>query len=114
MYLAMGFAWMQPLDLLDLGITLVGAVGLFGYAYSRCIGGPALWKAWFPVQLLWDLSYSFLLVPSGVAGQIPLPEGETISAVDSALGLLVASPLYAALYLYGYRSSTLWRRTGAA
>jgi len=106
-YASMGVAWMQPMDIIDVCATSLGLVGLFGFAYRRRIGNRSFWRAWLPAQVLWDLALILILAPAGLANQFPDAEVST-TVLEDLVGLLVLVPLYAALYLYGHRSSEVW------
>ncbi|AZZ90187.1 hypothetical protein EUZ85_05450 [Hahella sp. KA22] len=94
------------LDYLDWLIQCAMMVGLFGYAFSRRIGGRALWRAALPAYVVWYVSYAFIL-PFGF-GVLPYNEPPTLDwtmAIDPLFTLAVAQ----ALYLYGFSSDHLWR-----
>jgi hypothetical protein len=92
-----------PFDMVDYGTWLFSLVGVFGFAYSKIILSKRLWQVWLPLVALWDIGGLvkqyfqepvemepwFLLFVAVIAGIFILPE-------------------YLALYLYGYRSPSLW------
>jgi hypothetical protein len=81
------------MDIMDIPITLVGMSGLFAYAFRKRLLIPNFWKIWAFMQVIWDITYN-AVSSDGV----------------SQLVVILASflPLYAALFLYGYRSRPLW------
>jgi len=105
----LGVQWIQPLDLVDLGISIAGTAGLFGYAYRRHIGSRSFWRAWLPIEVVWDLAIVLFLAPIGMAQQYPNAEPSTF--LEDAIGILVLTPLYLALYFYAFRSPELWQRS---
>lgn len=88
---------------LDLPISIVALVGLYGYAFRKRIGHPNLWKVWLVVIVLWDMFYNLFL--SGWT-HLELPD---MVAFLLAYGILF--PEYFALYMYGFRSGELWQNT---
>lgn len=50
----------SPLHLLDLGITLVSIIGVFGYAFEKRLGHPHFWKAWLCIQVSLDIWSNFI------------------------------------------------------
>ena len=107
-YALLGVAWMQPLDALDAVITGASLAGLFGFAYRRSIAIPGFWRAWLPIQVLWDLALTLVLTPAGLAYRFSDSEASSTPSLGDLSGLLLILPLYAALYLYGHRSPELW------
>jgi hypothetical protein len=88
------------LDWLDMPITGISLVGLFGFAYKKIIGGQSFWKGWFIFILIYDTAYMvYQYYPEDFVGE------------EVWLDLLAQSffiPLYIAFYLYGYKSDSLW------
>ena len=90
------------LHYLDVPISTVALVGVYGYAFKKPIGHHNLWKIWFFVIVLWDGFYN--LIP---------PESAVFKPVDLVailIGYGIIIPGYVALYLYGFRSQPLWER----
>jgi hypothetical protein len=88
------------LDWLSLLITWVGIVGLFGFAYKKVLGEQNFWKRWFIFNLIFEISYAVFEY---------FPEEFVAEDVWSAvLGYSLFLPYYIALYLYGYKSDSLW------
>jgi hypothetical protein len=96
----------QFLDLVDFVAMGFSCLGTFGYCYRRPLLSNAFWRWWAPLVFVWDGAIQFLLEPAGMIYRFP--EIEPATSGEAALGLLVALPIYAALYLYGYRSGSLW------
>ena len=79
----------------EVAVTLVAFIGLYGYAYSKQIGNARFWKAWLFVLVCWDLV--------GVLVHVKM-----LSVLMLAPFLWFFGPLCVALYRYGFRSPTLW------
>jgi hypothetical protein len=79
----------------EVAITLVAFIGLYGYAYSRRVGKALLWKAWLFVLICWDLVSAFM-------------HAKMLSVLILVPFLWFFVPLCVALYRYGFRSPTLW------
>jgi hypothetical protein len=76
-------------------VTLVAFLGLYGYAYSRRIGKARFWRAWLVVLVCWDLVSALVHV-------------KMLSILMLAPLLCFFVPLCVTLYRYGFRSPTLW------
>ena len=65
----------------------------------------AFWRAFLPALLLWDIIYHVIL-----AGLLDLAQRSVERPEWDPLIIQVAlpAPMYAALFLYGYRSSAVW------
>jgi len=102
--IAAGFAYLVATDFhallcLDIAVTAVGIVGLFGYAYRRPLLQPRLWAVWALVLPAWDLLFNFVLYR---------PAQHDVGTLGKALSLIPFVPEYLALWLYGFRSASLW------
>jgi len=79
----------------EVAVTLVAFIGLYGYAYSRRIGKALFWKAWLFVLICWDLVSALVYV-------------KMMSILMLVPFLWFFVPLCMALYTYGFRSPLLW------
>jgi hypothetical protein len=89
-------------EVLDDLVTMVGMVGLLGYAFRRHIGGRRIWMLWavlFPVS-------------NAVIGLWIYPHTGTGGHLGYFAAMLLFFPQYLAVFRYGYRSPEIWR--GAA
>ena len=94
-------------EIVDMLVTPLAIVGLYGYAYKKQIIHQSLWKVWVFVVILWDVAYNVVL--SGLLGVTLYGHlFEEMSLPCIALNWTVIAPTYVALYLYGYRSDSLW------
>lgn len=79
----------------EVAVTLVAFIGLYGYGYSKQIGKPQFWKAWLFVLVCWDLVSALVHV-------------RILSILMLVPFLWFFVPLCVALYRYGFRSPMLW------
>ncbi len=97
-------------DFIDLPITITAMVGLFGYAYKKCIAHAGLWRKWFFIIIVWDLLYNLYfrvdLLKEATVHEQPLPLAFWI--ILFLVASVIILPEYIALYLYGFRSKQLW------
>lgn len=92
--------WLDWIDTLVLGISLVG---LFGIAHQKTIGKQSFWRKWFVFLLIFDIAITVHEYdPSLFDTQEPLGLMITFS-----IFIALILPFYIALYLYGY-SDSLW------
>ncbi len=101
-----GLAWMQGLDLIDVGVTATGLAGLFGYAFRRRLASLAFWRRWLPVQIGWDMLLVLVFEPLGLAQQTP--GSEISSGFEWTIAAALVLPFYLALFRYGFRSPEIW------
>lgn len=78
-------------DFLDIPISLVALVGLFGYAYNKKIGKRRFWQFWLLLLIPWDILYNFFLAKH--------PDVPKILVV---VGIVLFLPEYIALYRYSF------------
>jgi len=79
----------------EVAVTVVAFIGLYGYAYSRRIGKARFWQAWLFVLVCWDLVSVLVHV-------------KMLSILMVVPFLWFFVPLCVALYRYGFHSPTLW------
>jgi hypothetical protein len=98
----------QPntLELVQIPVYAVGALGLTGYTYRRRRFGRRFWVAWFPLQLGVDLVEIALSMWGWTDGGTRMMPART--APLWAVGLVFTMPLYVALFRYAFRSGALW------
>jgi hypothetical protein len=92
-----------PSDIVDYGTWLFGLIGVFGFAYSKVIMSKRLWQVWLPIIVAWDVG---VLTKQYVYEPVEMDPWLMVFVAVIA-GVLVL-PEYLALYLYGYRSGSLW------
>lgn len=81
----------------DAPVSFLALLGALGFAHGWRLGGPTPWRIWTFVYPLWNIWIEFD-VNGGTLEQWP-----TWGFLH-----LTLLPVYAALYLYGYRSQALW------
>jgi hypothetical protein len=86
-------------EVLDDLVTMVGMVGLLGYAFRWHIGGRRIW-------MLWAI---LLPVSNAAIGLWVYPHTGTGSRIGYFAAMLLFFPQYLAVFRYGYRSSEIWR-----
>lgn len=79
----------------EVAVTLVAFIGLYGYAFSKPIGKALFWRAWLLVLICWDLVSALVHV-------------KMLNILMAVPFLWFFIPLCVALYGYGFRSPMLW------
>ena len=81
-------------DAINIPLSWIALVGVFGYAYRRKLISQNFWKFCFFLIVGWDVLY-FSALTEFTKGQM-------------GILLVLGLPQYIALYLYGLRSTPLW------
>ena len=102
--LVAGLPKMDSVDAVDFGMTAVGVVGLFGFAFRRRLLTRGIWMAWSIVLPLWDAAMGLWIYPSQAAQDKP---GWTTAYF---MAMVLFLPEYLALIWYAYRSHEIWSR----
>ena len=92
-------------DWLDVPMAITALVGVFGFVFRMRIFRPGFWQAFMPALLAWEITYNLVL-----AWQMDLalrPLGEDLWAY-LVVGLAFLAPMYVVLFLYAYRSQSIW------
>ena len=94
-------------DGLDVPMAATALVGVFGFVSRRRIFGAVFWRVFMPALLAWDIAYNLVL-----AGQLDfaMRSVEPMEGFpwDLVAGVSFLTPMYVALFLYGYRSKPIW------
>lgn len=93
--------WWEWLYLPVLGISITG---LFGFAYKKIIGEKSFWKKFFILLVIIDTLYTVYEYNIGLFSTEEMWRPEIVFPSLIAMFL----PYYIALYLYGYKSDSLW------
>ncbi|HEY8100991.1 MAG TPA: hypothetical protein VIF82_09565 [Burkholderiaceae bacterium] len=91
------------LDYLAVPISLIGTVGLFGYAFNRKILLPKFWLYFVVVDLSFSIAYEFL-------GKVDLSDGmaQNGHVISAIIGWLFSFPGYYAIFRYSSPSTDPW------
>ena len=84
----------------------VGMLGLYGFSFSRGFGKAIYWKFIFLIVIATDFIYPTVCLFEewpAVIEEIGSDFGAFI-----LVGLVLVVPFYIALYLYGWRSNSIW------
>jgi len=84
----------------------VGVLGLYGFAFSRGFGKAAYWKLIFLVIVVVDFGYPKVCLIEEWPTFIEEMGSEF--APFLLFGFAAVIPFYVALYLYGWRSESIW------
>jgi hypothetical protein len=90
------------LDTVDYLISVIGIVGLFGYAFSRKYFSQGFWKAYVLIGVVWEIfivAHDFEIDPE--FGGLWLP------VLTSVFYVLLFGPVYVAVWRYGFRREGL-------
>jgi hypothetical protein len=94
------------LDYIDIPFSIVGLLGLFGYIFKIKIFNSTVWKIALFAIISWHC-FSYIYYPRPEI-QNDVNIYMTIGSVVVIVALLL--PAYTALYLYGYKSFTIWNK----
>ncbi len=86
-------------ELVDYAVTIVGMIGLFGYAYRRTLWRRRIWMAWSAFLPAWDVVFGLWVYPR---------QNGTGIRIGYFVGMLLILPNYLALIRYAYGSRDLW------
>ncbi len=87
---------------IDIVPSLLGLLGLFGYAFHKAILKPMVWKVVFVLVLVWNLYYN------GYLGWLDIVTINGLSITLFVLAFLILVPNFLALFLYGFKSADIW------
>jgi hypothetical protein len=103
-------------DYLNMPITLISLIGLYGLASKRTIFLRRVWAYWFYGAATWHFLYEYYLrhILFSAYFESPLSRVFSIHSLTDIFVLLfptlIRLPLFAGLYLYAFRSDDLWER----
>ena len=91
-------------DVLDVPVAITALVGVLGIVSRTRVLSRGFWRVFMPVLVAWDITYNLVL-----AGQLDLAlRSVESSAWDLVVGVGFLTPMYVALFLYGYRLQVIW------
>jgi hypothetical protein len=102
----MSFELLSPFDWIDVLVSVIGTVGLYGFAYYRPVASVVFWRYFFYIVLIESLVYTFVLPVMGVEqyGQVVNFDGSFL------LGVFYLGFYLAALNAYAYKRPFIWQR----
>ena len=86
---------------LDLAVSTVALIALFGFAYRKALLNSSVWKIWLVVYIIWDILYFIFLADWTFLADRPLSDLVIVSIIATAFIV----PSYVAQYLYAFRRS---------
>ena len=97
-------------EIVQIPNTLIAAIGLFGYAFSRRLYKQTFWFCFFWFSLFFDLAAPFLSEIEAFVNDPSLSDTENIILNSLGVGVtvLLILPSYVGLLLYGLPSNKLW------
>tara|TARA_B100000586_G_C19769749_1_gene285392 strand:+ start:33 stop:470 length:438 start_codon:yes stop_codon:yes gene_type:complete len=99
------------IEIIDLPMTLISIIGLYGYVFSKRIHKQSFWFSFFWVYLVFSFVYPFLREIEFLAHDPELSDAENkflnIFVIVTMIPLIL--PAYIGLLLYALPSNKLWK-----
>ena len=99
------------IEIIDLPMTLISIIGLYGYVFSKRIHKQSFWFSFFWVYLVFSFVYPFLSEIEFLADDPELSDAENkflnIFVIVTMIPLIL--PAYIGLLLYALPSNKLWK-----
>lgn len=99
------------IEIIDLPMTLISIIGLYGYVFSKRIHKQSFWFSFFLVYLVFSFVYPFLSEIEFLAHDPELSDAENkffnIFVIVTMIPLIL--PAYIGLLLYALPSNKLWK-----
>lgn len=92
------------LETIDLILSVIALVGLFGLAFNKVIGKQSFWKYFFYLNLVVIVITGLIFPVFGIEMYGQVSEFN----IEFAIGLLFAAPIVWASYLYAFKRSYIW------
>jgi len=89
----------------DVAFSIATLIAVFGFAYKKAILESTVWRFWLYWIVAWDLMYATFFEDWSFLNAWNTPK--VIIAI--AVAVIFAAPTYVALYLYAFRSESLWK-----
>ena len=100
------------IEIIDLPMTLISIIGLYGYVFSKRIHKQSFWFSFFWVYLVFSFVYPFLSEIEFLADDPELSDAENkflnIFVIVTMIPLIL--PAYIGLLLYALPSNKLWQK----
>jgi hypothetical protein len=99
------------IEIIDISMTLIATIGLFGYVFSKRIHKQSFWFSFFWVYLVFSLVSPFLSEIEFFANDPEFSPTENTIINFLTLGVCIPFilPAYIGLLLYGLPSYKLWK-----
>ena len=99
------------IEIIDLPMTIISIIGLYGYVFSKRIHKQSFWFSFFWVYLVFSFVYPFLSEIEFLADDPELSDAENkflnIFVIVTMIPLIL--PAYIGLLLYALPSNKLWK-----
>ena len=99
------------IEIIDIPMTLISTIGLYGYVFSKRIHKQSFWFSFFWVYLVFSFVYPFLSEIEFLADDPELSDAENkflnIFVIVTMIPLIL--PAYIGLLLYALPSNKLWK-----
>jgi hypothetical protein len=96
-------------EMVEIGFFLVALAGLFGYCWEKQLVSRLFWRIFFAVFCCWIPLYFFVLPPTAMQAGLGKTPQVTVFML-AAVTVAVHVPLFAALFLYGFKRSDIWEK----
>ena len=98
------------IDFINVLMMFIGAIGFFGYVFSKRIYKQSFWIYFFGIYLAFCLVHPFLSEIEFMPGdpELSATENKFINIFALVFGTLLSLPSYIGLLLYGLPSNKLW------
>ena len=94
----------------ELLITLISFVGIYGFIYKKKIISNIFWIVFFVLVVsysIWDI-YLDVQLNNKLNSIYPTEPGILWSTIDFFLNYILGLPFYIGLFIYGFRSKEIW------
>ena len=99
------------IEVIDIFMTVIATIGLYGYVFSKRIHKQSFWFSFFWVYLVFSFVYPFLSEIEFLADDPELSDAENkflnIFVIVTMIPLIL--PAYIGLLLYALPSNKLWK-----
>jgi hypothetical protein len=99
------------IEIIDISMTLIATIGLFGYVFSKRIHKQSFWFSFFWVYLVFSFVSPFLSEIEFLSDDPELSDTE--NKIGNIFGVVFAItfslPAYIGLLFYGLPSNKLWK-----
>jgi len=98
------------IEIIDLPMTLISIIGLYGYVFSKRIHKQSFWFSFFWVYLVFSFVYPFLSEIEFLADpELSDAENKFLNIFGVVFAITFSLPAYIGLLFYGLPSNKLWK-----